>query len=231
MIKLPPLVILAAFLLWSSLLNAQSVTDEFKSVSSGIRIQWHAPVTKDFELGTGFGVQWWAEAEFKPRLSLTTALGYHQFAGYQQGYVHYENFMHNNLPRERIQIIEINSLGFAAADIGISYSFGKSWSASWSTRVAHLHRAKTSSIDQTIEMRPDPDYSIYTYFPSFLIDDYLLRDFDLGMQVALRYEIIKGVQLEVGVYQGFINQWSSEFPGDEPLRVTSINLGVSARFF
>lgn len=229
MLRILTICSIAAALLGSISLNGQITTTE-----SGIGLHWQLPVTGNFRLGSGLGVQWWAEAPISPKLSLRAALGYHTYGGYRSGLISYENTIHPTVHQQRMHFIELNALRFAAADVGLVLGSGGAssrWSYALSARIAYLQSYKGTEEEQRIWRAEQSNSNRYARLGAFPLNENLLRGFDLGLQGSIRYRIANGVRVEASVYQGLLNQWSSAYPGDNRLWAASFSLGLSARVF
>jgi hypothetical protein len=226
--------------LWAMLLLTGSLHLQAQSkATTGISFQAQAPLTGPSELGLGSGAQWWASWSLGRSIRLQAALGYQAYGGYQHGLMSYENSIVPNGRRQRLQSIRVNVLSFGALDLGLSFGSAERWSGTITARAARLLNSRGAAEEALLEsyvfntLRPTGWGSTTAGTNESRSNrlDAELRGHDLGLQLAVRRLLCRGLWAELGAYQGFFDQWSSAYPGSNRLYITSFSLGLAARLF
>jgi hypothetical protein len=226
--------------LWAVLLLMGSLCLQAQSkATTGISFQAQTPLVGASELGLGSGAQWWAAWPLGRSIRLQAALGYQSYGGYQHGLKRYENSILPNGRQQRLQSIQVNALSFGALDLGLSFGAAEGWSGAITARAARLLNSRGAAEEALLE-----SYLFNALFNNGWSStttganesrsnrlDAELRGYDLGLQLAVRRLLCRGLWVELGAYQGFFDQWSSAYPGSNRLYITSFSLGLAARIF
>jgi hypothetical protein len=226
--------------LWAVLLLTGSLHLQAQSkAATGISFQAQAPLTGPSELGMGSSAQWWAAWPLGRGIRLQAALGYQAYGGYRHGLKRYENSVLPNGRQQRLQSIQVNALSYGALDLGLSFGAAEGWSGTITARAARLLNSRGAAEEALLEsylfnaLRAN-GWSSTTAGANNSRSERLdaeLRGYDLGLQLAARRLLCRGLWVELGAYQGLFDQWSSAYPGSNRLFITSFSLGLAARLF
>lgn len=233
--------------LWACLgccpLEAQS------SIQLGLGLHGQATMTGQTVPGMGNSFQLWAEAPLNTGLALYGALGRQSYSGYNSGFIAFEKIRRSFETQLNIRSIRLSALSFWGIDLGLAIGSRQTeqpWSCRIALRAARLTRHKGRTEEATAQsqtvlddssananspnnFRPQLQSQYYsTLVASRPLSDEL-RGYDIGISASVCYRLTKGLRLELGAYQGGIDQWSAAYPGSTPLLITSFSLGLLAR--
>jgi len=216
-------------------------------IQLGISAYATAPITNNPSLGTGAAAEAWLSFPTGDQ-SIKLALGYEQLGGYQHGYessYSYNSPWSANFVSERL---ELYRLTYLYAHLRYKWTWGR-WGLSVGGRAGRMASARglrtvrwenRSEVFHTIV---PPEYAPYHLFLSGGSSSSgqskqtrgqfreLMTGFDFGLNLMLYYELLDGLNLQAGYYQGLTDQWSDRYPADNTLYIQVISLGLSARIF
>ncbi|WP_350179290.1 hypothetical protein [Phaeodactylibacter sp.] len=232
--------------IWSFILPNSSFAQ--KEPSAGLRLQVHAPVVHWLQFGQGSGAAAWVALPLSTQSSLEFSLGYQHFSGYQRGLVTINEIINPYEYWRHTESLELNGMTFFSATLSHEYRLTDSrWSVGTGIRFSRLissegyqqsheryrvYRISTDPFANSLNVDIDQNYQTRarTGF-AYTLNEEQLNLYDLGLTIALRYRLIKGLVAETRIYQGLLNRWSNNYNDLEALHITSFSLGLSARIF
>lgn len=217
-------------------------------LSAGLRPQVQAPVVHWLQYGQGSGAAAWAAIPLSTQGGLEFSLGYQHFSGYQRGLVTINEIINPYEYWRSTHNTQLNGMTFFSADVGYMYQLPDSrWSTNVGVRIARTIGAEgfrqTHEEHRSYRIAParfadllnvDIDQSFQSgsgSSSSSTLNEIQLNPYDLGLTMALRYRLLKGLVTEAGIYQGLLNRWSADYGDLKALYITSFSLGLSARIF
>lgn len=217
-------------------------------LSAGLRLQVQAPVVHWLQFGQGSGAAAWAALPVSTQGSLEFSLGYQHFSGYQRGLVTINEIITPLEYWRATHNLQLDGMTFFTAGIGYEQQLPDSrWSVLTGVRLSRLIRSEgfqqistryqqqrihSSSFINSLNIGIDQNRRSGGHAQAAdPLNEEQLNFFDCGLQVALRYRLVKGLTAEAGIYQGLINRWSGNYSDLKKLHITSFNLGLSARIF
>lgn len=216
--------------------------------SAGLRLQVEAPVAHWLQFGQGSGAGAWAALPLSTQGSLEFSLGYQHFSGYQRGLVTIDEIINPYEYWRSTHNTQLDGMTFFSAGISYEYQLTDSrWSFGTGVRLSRLiksegyqqsheryrvYRISTDPSANSLNVDINQNYQTRarTGFASTLNEEQL-NLYDLGLTIALRHRLIKGLVAEASIYQGLLNRWSDNYNDLEALYITSFSLGLSARIF
>jgi hypothetical protein len=217
-------------------------------LSAGLRLQANAPIVHWLQFGQGSGAAAWAALPLSIQGSLEFSLGYQHFSGYQRGLVTINEIINPYEYWRSTHNTQLDGMTFFSAGIGCEYQLTDSqWSFGIGVRLSKLiksegyqqsheryrvYRISTDPSANSLNVDINQNYQTRarTGFASTLNEEQL-NLYDLGLTIALRYRLIKGLVAEASIYQGLLNRWSDNYNDLKALYITSFSLGLSARIF
>ncbi|NBC05980.1 MAG: hypothetical protein GVY26_02170 [Bacteroidetes bacterium] len=217
-------------------------------VRGGLRLQLQAPVVHWLQFGQGSGAAAWAALPVSTQGSLEFSLGYQHFSGYQRGLVTINEIITPLEYWRATHNLQLDGMTSFTAGIGYEQQLPNSrWSVLTGVRLSRLirsegfqqistryqqQRIQSSSFINSLNVGIDQNRRSGGHTQAAApLNEEQLNFFDCGLQVALRYRLVKGLTAEAGIYQGLINRWSDNYSDLKKLHITSFNLGLSARIF
>ncbi len=219
--------------------------------TSGIRVGATLPVTEAFRLGAGSSAEWWMNWPLQPHRQLHLALGVQHYAGYQAGVItRHRRYMPMELLIQTTSL-QLNTLTFGSFQAG--YRWAPTRNSEWAFTLgarggyqfhsegfeARQQRFVAVRRESHDPIQPDlnPSLKKQEYSgnlrgsgTSYTVNDHLRR-YDAGLFAQVHYCLFKGLEAEASWYQGLLNQWSPDFEGPAPLRISAFSLGLSIRIF
>jgi hypothetical protein len=219
------------------------------ALSGGLRLQVQAPVVHWLQFGQGSGAEVWIALPLSTNNSLEFSLGYLHLSGYDNGLVTINEITAPLEYWRTTENLELNGMTFFSAAISHEYQLttDSRWSVGTGIRFSRLIRSEgyQKSYEQyrvyristypsadllNVDINQNYQARFYNGFASTLNEEQL-NLYDLGLTIALRYRLIKGLVAEASIYQGLLNRWSDNYNDLKALYITSFSLGLSARIF
>lgn len=216
-------------------------------VQLGINAYAKAPITNNPSLGTGAALEAWLSFPSGSQ-AVELAFGYEQLGGYQHGYT---STFYSNSPWSTDFVserVELYKLTYLYAQLRHKWTWSR-WGFSVGGRISRRVGARgLRMVSQESHSKVYHTISPPEFIASHLLLSAgrssggksiqtrgqfreLMTDYDFGLELLLHYQLLEGLSLQAGYYQGFKNQWSDNFPADNPLLIQVFSFGLSARVF